>query len=478
MGHVIRCLALADMLKKEYNISFAIQEPYETVLTTIQAVTNNLILLPPTTDFEQDVLNFIPHLSANDIVVLDGYHFQTNYQKKIQNKGCKLVCIDDLHAWHYVADVIINHAEGVERSLYSTEKDTKIYLGSDYALLRPSFLKFKTDKKITSVKKVFISMGAADFSNNTSKYTEALLSFPEIEEIHLMLSSINPYIETIKQLINKDNRIHSHYNISAENLTSLLLKCDLAVCPASSISLECCAVGIGLLSGYTAENQLGILKGLEDKSALINSGNMNALSITQIRNQLDDLIAKPSLLNDLLQFQNTLIDGRSPERIRAILHSLSTPIHFRFATESDADLYYKWANDPEVRKNSFNQDTIAYANHIKWFGARVTDKNYSLYLFLDKEERPLGQVRIEKTENGSTIDISIDKDFRGKSMGSLILNMACSDYLRRFPFESIYSYIKKENKASYNIFKKANFDEIGEEKVNGYNVFKLCRKNN
>ena len=42
------------------------------------------------------------------IVVLDGYHFDTNYQTKIKQKGCKLVCIDDLHDKHFVADIIIH----------------------------------------------------------------------------------------------------------------------------------------------------------------------------------------------------------------------------------------------------------------------------------------------------------------------------------------------------------------------------------
>src|SRR5205823_4199042 len=103
------------------------------------------------------------NLNPTDIVVLDGYNFNTEYQQAIKNKGCKLVVIDDLHAWHQVADVVINHAEGITSPDYSAESYTQFCLGLDYVLLRKPFLQPKTSiRKITSVKKVFISMGAAD----------------------------------------------------------------------------------------------------------------------------------------------------------------------------------------------------------------------------------------------------------------------------------------------------------------------------
>ena len=39
---------------------------------------------------------FLDKLSGDSLVVVDGYHFNTAYQKRIKAIGSKLICIDDL----------------------------------------------------------------------------------------------------------------------------------------------------------------------------------------------------------------------------------------------------------------------------------------------------------------------------------------------------------------------------------------------
>jgi ribosomal protein S18 acetylase RimI-like enzyme len=98
-------------------------------------------------------------------------------------------------------------------------------------------------------------------------------------------------------------------------------------------------------------------------------------------------------------------------------------------------------------------------------------------LFSDQSKTPVGQVRIEKTAKETVIDISIDKSYRGLSLGPFMLEEACSDYLKKFPGEVIYSLVKKENIASYNIFKKVNFVDVTQMNFQGQEIYKLCRRN-
>ncbi len=480
MGHVIRCLALADMLRDDFEIVFAIQEPKETIVKIIHSVTNEIIYLPQTDDYISDVYHFLEHIHPNDIVVLDGYNFGTQYQQNIKNKGCKLVAIDDLHNWHHVADVIINHAANADDTIYSKEEYSKLYWGFNYALLRKPFLTASSAiKKINSVKKVFISMGAADITNITQKFTEALIQIQGIEEIHLILGTINPNLKRIERLIeqNKKIKIITHFDISAEELAYLLKICDISICPASSISLESCAIGIGLISGYTAKNQFGILQGLINNNVIINFGDLNLISISDIKVKFNDLILNQKKINSLIENQKKMIDGRSPERLKEIFKNLiSGRIHFRFAKESDTDLYFKWANDNLVRSNSFNQNKVEYENHIKWFSSKLNSKDAYFYFFLNEENIPVGQVRIDKSENEAVIGISIDEAFRGKSLGSEMLKQATDDYLKKHPSEIITAYIKIDNKSSYSIFKKAGF--LNEELITeqGHQSYKLYKK--
>jgi RimJ/RimL family protein N-acetyltransferase len=172
-----------------------------------------------------------------------------------------------------------------------------------------------------------------------------------------------------------------------------------------------------------------------------------------------------------------MIDGKSPARINEVFTSLDRKekIHFRSADKGDVDLYFNWANDEEVRKNSFSTDKVIYENHVKWFNSKLDLENYHFYLFQNEENIPVGQVRIVQGPE-TIIGISIDKNFRGKSLGAEMLKQACTDFLLKNTSEIIAAYIKIENKASYSIFKKAGFrnEEIVMEQ--GFKSYKLYKK--
>jgi UDP-2,4-diacetamido-2,4,6-trideoxy-beta-L-altropyranose hydrolase len=57
-----------------------------------------------------------------------------------KNKGCTLVCIDDIYSYYFVADAVINVAGEVPRESYKTAPYTNLLLGPKYALLRQPFL--------------------------------------------------------------------------------------------------------------------------------------------------------------------------------------------------------------------------------------------------------------------------------------------------------------------------------------------------
>jgi UDP-2,4-diacetamido-2,4,6-trideoxy-beta-L-altropyranose hydrolase len=479
MGHVVRCLALADMLKESFQIVFALQHTDDTILKAISEVAESIVLLPISSDYIIDAENFIEHIQAGDIVVLDGYFFSTEYQIQVLSKKCKLVCLDDLHSWHHAADIIINHSEGISYSDYSTEPYTEIYTGLNYALLRKEFFEKPGElHTIKAVRKIFISMGAADVNNLSQRFVESLLHVDGISEIHLMIGAVNPHLAKIESLKSKQSLIDItlHTNISSAQLHNLLLDCDVAICPASTIALECCAVGIGLITGTTAENQRGILLGLLKSTAAIDLGDFLKPDQKEMTEKFKQYFSNPEYFNQLVSNQRKMIDGKSPERIVSLFNQLTRKqLRFRFALESDVDLYFKWTNDPLVRKNSYNQNSVNYADHVNWFSKKLSSSNCFFYLFFNLENIPVGQVRIENVSEKTIIGISIDENFRGKSYGVEMLKLATSDYLRRNPGSTILAYIKEENFASKSIFSKAGF--MGEEFVieQGFKSHKLYK---
>ncbi|MGZ4089848.1 MAG: GNAT family N-acetyltransferase [Bacteroidia bacterium] len=148
-------------------------------------------------------------------------------------------------------------------------------------------------------------------------------------------------------------------------------------------------------------------------------------------------------------------------------------IHWRFANLSDTEQYFKWANDPLVRQNSFHSDEINYQQHVNWFKNKLNSADCYFYFFLKGENTPIGQVRIDKSNNEIIIGISIDENFRGKGLGVEMLNQSCTDYLSKFPGREIIAYIKEENLASINQFTKAGFIKTQSVIVNDHKSFRF-----
>jgi RimJ/RimL family protein N-acetyltransferase len=165
------------------------------------------------------------------------------------------------------------------------------------------------------------------------------------------------------------------------------------------------------------------------------------------------------------------------KRVDVLIHScFLDSIKFRMAAKEDAILYFNWANDVEVRKNSFITNKISYEEHVKWFNNKLVSEKCFFYLFSNIEGIPVGQVRIESYDEETVIGISLDRAFRGKSIGGKMLKMATTDYLDRHPTGKISAYIKCENISSYKSFIAADFKEVQSVSKEGSKSFKLLKE--
>ena len=49
--------------------------------------------------------------------------------------------------------------------------------------------------------------------------------------------------------------------------------------------------------------------------------------------------------------------------------------YLRVADWGDVDLLFSWANDKEVRKNSFSSEPICYEEHLAWFRKKYQERD-------------------------------------------------------------------------------------------------------
>lgn len=251
-GHFIRTLALADMLKDDFDCTFYTSQPNDYQIGEMQKVCP-YVALREESKFE----DFLSQLEGSEIVVLDNYFYSTDYQREIKQKGCKLVCVDDVHDKHYVADAVINHAPGATASQYSCEDYTKLYLGPEYLLLRKefraathSYTSFKEKKNI------YVCYGGSDELNLTQKACEIILNHTP-RHINVVVGGGYTFYDQLVEFA-KGKDISIYRNSSPGHMVSLLQEARLAVVPDSMVFFEACCLRRPTISGYDCDNQVFI----------------------------------------------------------------------------------------------------------------------------------------------------------------------------------------------------------------------------
>ena len=124
LGHIMRCLALAQGLEKTGVKPIFVTRDYEPkVAETIQRYNCSLKLLPKGCSFKEDLLltlEFANQYKANLIVtdlcnvdILANLGEYRGYLQGLKDKGKFLVTIDDLNEMPFPSDIVINLNYGV-----------------------------------------------------------------------------------------------------------------------------------------------------------------------------------------------------------------------------------------------------------------------------------------------------------------------------------------------------------------------------
>lgn len=166
--------------------------------------------------------------------------------------------------------------------------------------------------------------------------------------------------------------------------------------------------------------------------------------------------SKEAVLKEHCLFNNDFLDvvihskfNNQNELIRKDKLSL------READIEDSEMLFNWANEINVRRNSINQEPIIWENHLKWFAKKLNDPE-TKFLILTSEGNLLGQIRIDLIDSYWNIDYSIDSQLRGKGLGKEIVRLL----INKFESYKFKATVKKQNKASINVFVNLGFKKM------------------
>lgn len=461
-GHVMRCIALAQAWQDQGSeVTFISHCESEALKERIRIEGYRFISLDHACPDSSDIVNTLSILknesaNQNNWVVLDGYHFTTEYQKTIRDEGFCLLVIDDInHLPHYHADILINQNIHALDLNYHCDEDTTLFLGTRYVLLRREFLKYQDFKREIPdrAKNILVTLGGADPDNVTIKVIEALkrLNEPDMA-VRIIIGPANPHEEMLrKSIVSKGFK--AELLINPPNIPELMAWADMAVSAGGSTCWELAFMGLPSIVFVLAENQAAVAEYLN--KTIVNIGRINEISVRYISHSCKSLMQDNVRRKYFSEQSRILINGEGPSLVIEAIRRRSLTL--REVTGLDRELIWQWANDEETRKASYSQAHISWDEHIRWFDSVQRQKDHRFYIASNGGKKPVGQIRFALDGKDAIVSFSVAPDSRRRGYGEEILVKAAKKLFNETNIEQISAYIKSDNMLSLRVFQKAGF---------------------
>jgi UDP-2,4-diacetamido-2,4,6-trideoxy-beta-L-altropyranose hydrolase len=476
-GHVMRCLALAQEWQDTGGtVAWVTSCDNERIVERLREeglVVHRLETDDPGEDW--DVTRSFLDGHAGPCLAVDGYHFDSEYQKRAKEAGYRLLAIDDhAHLDRYCADLVVNQNLHAADLHYVCEAGTRLLMGPRYALLRREFLKFsRWEREIaTGGGKVLVTLGGADPDNVAFTVLDALEQLASSElEVTIVLGLANESAKAIRQRFARSSGKWQLLN-SVGWMPELMQWADVAVSGAGITSWEIAFMGLPSLLVVLADNQTATAERLAGCQAAWNLGWHRDLSPAKLARKLRLLLDDAEVRTHMARTGRSLVDGEGGARVVTAL--AGNRIRLRAVRDGDRLVLWQWTNDPDVRRAAFQNDPISWETHVAWFDARRKDPNCRMFMVVDSDDLPVGQLRFEMDgERQAEIDVSIVRERRGRSYAAEALRLSFPILTRSTACARLIARVRHENAASIRAFEKAGFDHAGRESVGGVEAVRL-----
>ncbi|NOV00465.1 UDP-2,4-diacetamido-2,4,6-trideoxy-beta-L-altropyranose hydrolase [Paenibacillus planticolens] len=294
-GHVMRCLVLADELKKHnVHITFMCSDGEGNINEFINAKGYEIILINNKDQFDNSHCFFEEKV---DWLIVDHYSLDESWERYASLYVEKVMVIDDLANRKHFCDLLLDQnlyidLKGRYNNLVS--KDCVKLLGPKYSLLREEFRfnRLGPIKSANESKQVLVTFGGTDPTNETMYVLNSLLEFAHLANtIIIVVGKNNPYIREIKDICSHTPNFKLHVQVS--NMAQIMAESYFAICSGGTITWERYCMGLPALVITNASNQVEIAKTAHYYSFDKYLGHSGSVEKKEIQNAYID-----ALLND------------------------------------------------------------------------------------------------------------------------------------------------------------------------------------
>jgi UDP-2,4-diacetamido-2,4,6-trideoxy-beta-L-altropyranose hydrolase len=240
-GHLFRCLAIMEELKsKDKTVIFLINDKEE----FLKHFENKS---PPHIEIGKDncleeIKNCKKYKKMFSKLIVDLPHQNERYSEKFQNI-CQVVILDDLGNKEIFSEIIINGSIVKKFHNYKiNRKETKLFLDSNYMIIRPNILKYRDKYQIRneSIERILITFGGSDSSELTQKILN-LVNFSKFNVSVLIGPSYRNYKKLEKIIQGKTN---IQIITSTHDVAKLFINQDLVISASGITAYELALLGV------------------------------------------------------------------------------------------------------------------------------------------------------------------------------------------------------------------------------------------
>jgi len=422
-GHFMRCLTLADALKKRGAQIRFISRGLHTHLCDMLAAKGiefspleNQENSVPAGDLAhahwlgvsqaQDAAATMQALSDHswDWLIVDHYALDARWESAVRRSAKRIMVIDDIADRRHDCDVLLDqnfYDDMQTRYADKVPAHCQLLLGPRYALLREEFSKLREQVKPRSgpVKRILVFFGGVDAGNYTGRAIKALGEMgTEGLQVDVVIGAQHP----CRAEIEADCAARGFIcHVQTNRMAELMAAADLAIGAGGSATWERCCLGLPALSICVADNQQQQIADAA-QHGLLYAPSFDKNLAAVIKTHATALIDNPCLRRLISNKAMQTVDGRGVSRILGNLGC--SGIVIRNSNEEDSSKLFEWRNHPSIRSVSRNADPISWENHQKWFSAALSSRD-KILLIGQVDEVPVGVVRFDKQDACAEVSI-------------------------------------------------------------------------
>lgn len=327
MGHIMRCFSIADCLKDIGKEScFLISADSD--LPRIQALGFPVFQLQGENSqgwSSEEAARLLSNYDV-DAIILDSYRVTSEDFSRL--KAVAPLCyIDDLWAFDYAADVIINYNVEAEEGFYfpTLYPNRKLYLGPSYFPMRKEMLPSHPKESGSQIEKVLITTGSTDPYHTSETILQWIDpdKYPDIS-FHVLLGAFYEasYISELTSLFSGQNNVS--FLPWGQNMKKLYAETDLMISPGSTMIYEALISDVSCISYCFADNQMTQCVAMDEKGIVPYIGDLRH-DDSALLSQKTSRLFQNSLKQQCevhRKVRQIHMDGKGAARIAEILVSL------------------------------------------------------------------------------------------------------------------------------------------------------------